>query len=84
MSATAYQLEVVEAATKSLTLEGSGQKVTWLMCLAYEVQEGNARWVGTVYNMTLDRPVRVGKRGELRRIMDSLEEGLTWYRRTVA
>lgn len=84
MSATAYRLEVVEAATKTLVLEGSGHEVTWLICLACEVQEGNAKWVGTVYSMTLQRPVRVGKRGELRRVMDSPGEGLAWYRRTVA
>lgn len=79
MSTTAYRLEVLEASTKSLVLEGSGQEVVWLVCLAYEVQQGRGSWVGTVYSMTLDRPVRVGKQGQLRRAMESREEALQWF-----
>ena len=79
MSATAYRLKVEEAVVVPLTLEGSGQSVVWLACLAHEQQEGREHYIGTVWSVTLGRPVRVGKRGEKRRVMESREEALQWF-----
>jgi hypothetical protein len=84
MSTSTYRLDLKEAATKSLILEGSGQKVCWLVALIHEVQQGRARYVGTVYSATNNRPVGVGKRGEKRRVMESREEAYEWYERVAS
>lgn len=80
---TSYHLSVIEATVKEVYLEGL-EPVRWLIALGYEKQDGIGRWVGTVWSDATKQAIRVGKNGEVRRVMKSPVEAMTWFKRMVA
>lgn len=79
MNKSTYTFEPVEVAVRELRLDGLSP-ARWLICLGYEEQEGRGRYVGTVWSMKNSQPVRVGDKGEARRVMKGLVEASLWWR----
>lgn len=73
-----YRCEPVEMTVRRM--ETPDASATWLISLCREYQNGEMRYVGTVWSCATNRPLAVGKHGERRRVMRSEVEGTLWYR----
>lgn len=59
MSRTTYTFEPKEMAVRELRLDGSGP-ARWLLCLGYEERNGHGCYVGTVWSVRNNQPLREG------------------------
>lgn len=78
MNKSTYTFEPIEIAIRELHLDSIGP-IRWLVCVGYEVQNGRGLFVGTMWSVKNDCPVRAGKNGEIRRMMGSRVEAMEWF-----